>query len=264
MPFHSLMLLHGVIALSFAMSIGGFWALYFGADAAPTAYHHLHVLTTFTWLLLLAIQLNLYRLRFLSLHRRIGQSLFFFAPFLGATLVLLTVHSASRAAALGQPDPMLIQNGLPALETILLIVMGFAVRSRRLLHGHFMVSSVTFFLGIATFFALISLVPGYVIEGPDTYYRFEKAASTSVGACVAVCVVMFLGGGKDSWPWLVPAGFLLVNGLVQGGLSPEFFTKITGVVGATSETLAFAGSFLAIAGMLLAANQLTSRGGLRP
>ena len=246
----------------FAVSITGFWNIYFGPGATPTAYHHLHVITTLAWLLLLGLQLILIRGNQRALHRRIGLSLFIVGPFLIGSLALLSVHSAGRALSRDEADPLVVQNIFPAIEVGLFLVFGFLVRKNRKLHGNFLLSSALLFMGIALFFTLISFVPGFIVTGPDTFDRFEKAAVTATGVCAAIGLVLYLSDRKAGWPWLLATGLFFINALISVLITEADKTKwLTDRVGVLNELAAFVGAFVIFLAALVAAWRRADRSG---
>lgn len=236
------------------VSITGFWSIYFGVQAKPTAYHHLHVSTTFAWLLLLLLQL-IYLLRGKhSFHRRTGVSIFVMGPLLIASLILLSVHSASKAAAKGEADDLVVQNIFPALEVAILILLAFVFRRNRKLHGHLLLSTTLLFLGIAMFFSFISFVPQYKIEGPETFYRFQEAARAATIICVAFGLILFILQWKTGWPWLLVSMLFFVNAFLTGIIAKANQTKqLTVVIGSINEYVAFVGTFFIFLMLLLLA-----------
>lgn len=234
------------------ISITGFWNIYFVPDADPTFYQNLHVLTTFIWLGLLLTQLIYIESRKNLIHRRLGKSIFVVGPILIATLVLLSVHSASKSAARGEADILVIQNMFPALEVALLILLGFLFRKNRMLHGHFLMSTSLLFFGIALFFTLISFIPGYKIEGPETFYRFETAGITATYISVAFGLLLFIMQRKSGWPWLFVCILFFVNGYI-GKLIEEAnqMVSLTAVIGSINEYAAFFGTLMIILTVLI-------------
>lgn len=233
------------------MSITGFWNIYFGPEADPTFYQNLHVVTTFIWLGLLLTQLIYIESRRNSLHRRLGKSIFIVGPILIATLVLLSVHSASKSAARGEADMLVIQNVFPALEVAILILLGFLFRKNRMLHGHFLMSTSLLFFGIALFFTLISFIPGYKIEGPETFYRFETAGITATYISVAFGLLLFFAQIKSGWPWLLVCLLFFVNGYI-GQLIEEAdkMVSLTAFIGSINEYAAFLVTLLIVFAVL--------------
>lgn len=234
------------------VSITGFWNIYFGPDANPTFYQNLHVITTFLWLGLLLAQLVYIDARKNTIHRRLGKSIFVLGPILIATLVLLSVHSASKSASRGEADMLVIQNIFPALEVAILILLGFIFRKNRMLHGHFLMSTSLLFFGIALFFTLISFIPGYKIEGPETFYRFETAGITATYISVALGLLLFIIQRKSGWPWLLVCILFFVNGYI-GELIEEAdkMVTLTAFIGSINDYVAFLSTLLIVLVVLI-------------
>ena len=166
------------LVLVIAVSLVGFSSLYFGKPVERNAYHYMHIITSLAWLMLLLSQLVLISQARFDLHRVVGKSIFFAGPVLVATLTLLSVHSAVKDAEAGKADFLVVQNVMVTLEMALLVFLAFILRKNRQVHGALLMSTALLFMGIALFFTLISYVPGYRIEGPETFNRFAKAAQT--------------------------------------------------------------------------------------
>lgn len=203
------------VVLVIAVSLLGFSSLLRGDEPALTGYHALHIVTSLAWLGLLLWQLVLLRQRRFDRHRWVGASIFAVGPILIASLSLLTVHSARRAAVAGQIDDLVVQNVTFTLQVALLLILAFALRRNRKVPGALLMSSALMFVAIAMFFTLISYVPGYRIEGPETFDRFAKAGQTSALIGAAVGVLFFLRSWRSGWPWLLVAAFFLGNGFLQ-------------------------------------------------
>jgi hypothetical protein len=231
------------LSIVILVSITGFWNIYFGPKANSTAYHHLHIIITFAWLFLLMIQLVYILKRKHSFHRKIGVSIFIMGPLLIASLILLSVHSASKATAKGEADALVVQNIFPALEIAILILLGFIFRKNRKLHGHLLLSTTLLFLGIAMFFSLISFAPQYKIEGPETFYRFREAAITATIICVSLGLILFLLQWRSGWPWLLVSILFFVNAFLTSTIAKANQTKpLTVIIGSINEYVAFFGT----------------------
>src|SRR5688572_11300177 len=92
------------LAAVIALTITGFWNIYFGADSNPSPHHHLHVATNFIWLFLLSCQLSLVGKSKYANHRKVGLSIVVIAPLLVATAASLSVHSAHKGLVTGEGD----------------------------------------------------------------------------------------------------------------------------------------------------------------
>lgn len=197
----------GLLAITFAVSILGFWDIYFASGAAPRFHHHLHLATVLIWIGLLFLQLRLFAARDLPSHRKTGLAVLAIAPLLVASSALLTVHSAKNGIASGQGDFLIVQNVMVTLELAAFILLAFLLRSNRQLHGSLMLSTAIIFGGIATFFALISFVPIFRIEGPETFYRFQTAAITGQAIWLAIGLAFFVKAPRTGWPFLLAGAF---------------------------------------------------------
>ncbi|MEY2854157.1 MAG: hypothetical protein RL030_1289 [Pseudomonadota bacterium] len=203
------------LLLVIAVSLVGFSSLHVGEQAGPNAFQYLHIITSLAWLLLLLGQLVLISKHRFRVHRTLGKSIFFMGPVLVATLSLLTVHSAAKDAVAGRADTLVVQNVMVALEVALLVFLALLLRKNRNVHGSLLLGTALLFMGIALFFALISYVPGYRIEGPETFSRFAKAAQASALVGSVVGLLFFLRNRRSGWPWILVSSFFILNGLLQ-------------------------------------------------
>jgi len=181
-----------LVFLAIFLSVTGFWEIYFGVNASPTPYQNLHVITISLWLGLLLHQLNVVWKEQYARHRKIGLIILFVGPLLVATTALLPIHSAHKGVVSGQGDALLVQNVMGTLELALIILIAFILKRKRKLHGAFLLSTALMFIGIALFFTLISFVPQYKIEGPETFYRFANAAITGSYVCLGIGLIFFI------------------------------------------------------------------------
>ena len=236
-----------LVATSALLTLPGFWNLYFGQGASANAHHHLHVGTNVVWLALLLCQLALAGSARFATHRRLGLTVLVAAPLLVASVALLSVHSAQKGIASGEGDFMIVQNVMGTLQLAAIIVLAFALRRRRPLHASFLVSTALIFLGIALFFTLIGIVPGFKVEGPETFDRFGKAMVTVQALCVAIGLLFFVRDRRNGWPFLLVGLLFPINDgikalLEQQGLIPP----LTEFVASISQPVAFAGAFACV------------------
>lgn len=243
------------------LTIAGFWDIYFGVNAKPNAYHHLHAITNLIWLILLLSQLTLISKRSFGIHHKLGLSIFFMGPLLVATVALLSVHSASRAVATGQEDILIVGNVMVSLELGFIILMAFIIQRKSFkLHGAFLMSSALLFMGIALFFTLITFVPQYKIEGPETFYRFETAATASRYCCAAVGLFFFLKNMRNGWPWLLVSFIFFMNELINSLVVKADYTRpLTSFVGSFDETIVFTVTFVGLLILLILIWQLNKK-----
>ena len=234
------------------LSIAGFWNIYFGVDANPTPYQNLHVITSFIWLFLLLYQLSIIGKKQYLNHRKIGLSILFFGPLLVATTALLSVHSAHKGVVSGQGDILIVQNVMGTLELGFIILLAFIFKKRRNLHGAFLLSTALLFMGIALFFTLISFVPQFKIEGPETFYRFATAAATARYICLFIGLLFFLKDRRNGWAILLVSSFFTLNEYINTLLiKHSFIQPLTEFVGSFNELITFFGSFIVLLILLI-------------
>lgn len=254
-PFESLL-----VGTATLLTVTGFWNIYFGPESKANTYHHLHILTNFAWLVLLLVQLALAGSANYGRHRRVGLSILVVAPLLVASATLLSVESARKGLASGQGDFMIVQNVMGTLQLALIIVLAFALRTNRKLHASFLVSTALLFIGIAMFFSLVGFVPGFKIEGPETFYRFGKALTTIQYACIAIGLLFFVRDPRHGWPFLLVGSFFLLNEFIKSVLTQqELIHPLTVAVGSVNSTAAFIGAFFSLTALLAATGILKTR-----
>lgn len=242
------------------LSIAGFWKIFFGADARPTTYHYLHVITVFAWLLLLLIQLTLIGKKSFLSHKTVGLSILLFGPLLVASTALMSVHSARKGMISGEGDALLVQNVMGTLELGFLILMAFVLRKRRAIHGAFLLSTTLLFMGIAIFFTLLAWVPQFKIEGPETFYRFGTAALTGLAICLVIGIMYCVKNRRFGWPVLLGGSFLLINQLINALLIYfDLIKPLTEFVGSLNETATFVTSFGVLLILLISTGVLKDR-----
>ena len=255
---------HLLIAATMLLTVLGFWNIYLGENAAPNPYHHLHIVTDFIWLFLLLYQLRLIRSKRYGDHRRVGLAVLVMGPLLFATTAMLSVYSAHKGLVSGEGDFLIVQNVGVTLELGLLILLAFVLRRRRKLHGAFISSTAILFMGIALFFTLISFVPRYRIEGPETFYRFANAGIASQATCLAVGVLFFVKDFRNGWPFLLAASFFVLNESIRSSLTRnKLIEPLTEFVGSMNQPFTFVGSFAVLLALMAATGILNARKGGR-
>jgi uncharacterized membrane protein YozB (DUF420 family) len=241
-----------LVFLAMFLSITGFWEIYFGKGASPTPYQNLHVITISIWLGLLLYQLNAIRKGQFQAHKKMGLLILFMGPLLVATTALLSVHSAHKGVVSGKGDALIVQNVMGTFELGLIILLAFIFKKYRKLHGAFLLSTALLFIGIALFFTLISFVPSYKIEGPETFYRFAEAGITSSNICLLVGFLFFLKDWRNGWPLFLAGSLFTLNSLLNLFLSKNSYVEpLTEFVGSLNQAFTFVGSFVVVLALLI-------------
>jgi hypothetical protein len=255
---------YALLLAAIGFTVTGFWNVYLAPDSDPDLFHHAHVLTTAIWLSLLLYQRKLVSERRYQDHRKVGLAVLVLAPLLVSTVALLSVHSAQKALASGEGDFLIVQNVGVALELALLILLAFALRKRRELHGALLLSTAMLFFGIALFFTLISFVPNFRIEGPETFYRFGTAAAAGRYICLAVGVLFVIRDWRSGWPVLLAGSFFWLNELTREFLEARsLLGPLTELVGSMSQPWTFTASFATMLALLIATGLLSPRESVR-
>jgi hypothetical protein len=235
----------GLIAAVVLIMILGFWNIYFGADADAYPHHHLHLATVFIWVGLLLTQLTLIAGGDRHRHRRVGLAVLATAPLLVGTTAMLSVRSAHKGLVSGEGDFLIVQNIMVTFDLGLLIFLAFLLKNRRKLHGSLLLSTTILFMGIALFFVMISFVPLFKIEGPETFYRFQMAGIAGQAICLVVGLVFFIRDRRNGWPFLLAASCFPLNDAIRALLTnAELIDPLTKFVGSMSQPLTFVATFV--------------------
>jgi hypothetical protein len=202
---------------------------------------------------LLLTQLSLIARRSFNTHRKVGLAVLLAAPLLVATTAMLSVHSAHSGLVSGEGDFLIVQNVMGTLELGLFIVLAFLMKKRRRLHGSLLLSTTILFMGIGLFFALISFVPQFRIEGPETFYRFQTAGITGQVICVAVGLLFFIRDRRNGWPFLAAGLCFFLNEAIRSLLASNgLIDPLTELVGSMTQPLTFIASFALLLALLAA------------
>ena len=242
-----------LLAAVMLISVLGFWDIYVGPGAKPQPHHHLHIATAFMWLLLLGTQLLLIARGSRQTHRSLGMAVLVAGPVLVATTATLSVYSAFKGVTSGEGDFLIIQNVGVTFELGLLIFLAFLLKRRRKLHASLLLSTSILFMGIALFFALISFLPPFRIEGPETFYRFQTAGLTGQAICLATGLLFFIRDRRNGWPFLAAAACFPLNDAIRMSLTNAgLIDPLTALVGSMSLPLTFVAAFAIMAALLSA------------
>ena len=99
--------------------------------------------------------------------------------------------------------------------------------------------------------ALISFVPQFKIEGPETFDRFQTAAMTGQAICLAVGFLFFIKDFRNGWPYLLAGSFFVLNEVIKSFLtSYNLIEPLTEFVGSMSQPYTFIGSFAVLLSLL--------------
>lgn len=193
------------------VTVLAFWPSYFGILREAPLAHHLHGVTGTLWILLIAGQSFAVHSRRLPLHRSAGRLVFAFAPLLIGAFSLVTWAGAQKSAAqhpfyeaFGRA--LLTGDALLVFATALLVYLALRYRRRIHLHGALMLSTVIGLLPPILARVFNVYVPGLIISGPETLYRFGPALLLSVVLTVTLGIYLALRYRPYGWPWWLSSG----------------------------------------------------------
>ena len=213
------------------ITVIAFWPSYFGQLGKAPLAHHLHGVTSTLWVLLIAWQSWLIHSGRRQAHRTAGKLMFVLVPLMTAAFVMVTWVGAQKSVG-GHPFYTLFGQALLTADVWLTLTMAvqvyLALRFRRQVHLHsaLMISTLVGLLPPILSRLFANHLPGMIIEGPDTLYRFEYALQLSMLLSVIMGIALALIYRKSGWPWLLAAfisgfSFALYATLGQTGLWAE-------------------------------------------
>jgi len=204
---------HWFLLALLPVTVLAFWPSYFGILREAPLAHHLHGITGTLWILLIAGQSFAVHSGRLPLHRSAGRLVFVLAPLLIGAFSLVTWAGAQKSVAqhpfyeaFGRA--LLTGDALLVFATSLLIYLALRHRRRVHLHGALMISTVMGLLPPILARVFNVYVPGLVISGPDTLYRFGSALLISVVLTVALGIFLALRYRRHAWPWWLASGIV--------------------------------------------------------
>lgn len=237
------------VAFVLGVIVVGFWQSYFVPIAeVPTAFH-MHAFTAMTWVSLLLVQDWAIRSRRRKLHRLGGILSLFLFPFLIVGFVMIINVSAAGFAANENPVARFFgpSFGLAMLVAIIayLAVYYQALKHRRnvRLHAGYMLTTPLILFESPFSRVMLLYLPFLVFTGSEFPQRALDAIVIAMGLSIAFALVLYLRDRKYGVPFLVAAGFLLLEavciyvgssiGWVQRGFEAyaQIPTSLTIVVG---------------------------------
>lgn len=234
-----------------------FWPSYFGILREAPLAHHLHGVTGTLWILLLAGQSFAIHSHRLPMHRTMGRLVFALAPLLIGAFSLVTWAGAQKSVAqhpfyeaFGRA--LLTGDALLVFATALLVYLALRHRRRVHLHSALMLSTTMGLLPPILTRIFNSYVPGLMISGPETLYRFGQALLLSVALTVALGIFLALRYQRHGWPWWLASGFVALLYLLYATLGPTAqWTQVVTEIASWSPISVFA--FGALLGVLVCA-----------
>ena len=199
----------------------GFWKSYIAVAASSPWQFHAHGVAAGLWVLTVTAQSwTAHRKTQLPLHRAVGQASLFLFPFLTAGLAAI-IDRQSRDYLAGDPINQLDGLGF-MIGTVVALAAYVTVYYRALkyrrkvwVHAGYMLSTPLILFESPMSRILTHYTPGFVVNGPAEFGRVMPAIELSMGIELAIIAVIWWRVGERAQPFLVTAGFILVEMLVM-------------------------------------------------
>lgn len=202
-----------------ALSGLAFWSGYLSQlDEAPFEFH-LHGVTAFLWMVLLAAQSWTIHEKRRDLHRAIGFSSFGLFPFFLASSLLIAVGMAKRYVDETSPFHVEYAARLAPLDVVSVIGMSYfffmALKWRKnvYLHARYMLATLVFLIN-PVIGRLLTDIPPFKIEGDDQLYIFADAVRTGNVSVLVLLAMLYRSSGKNGRPFLEASVFVVIQMLL--------------------------------------------------
>jgi hypothetical protein len=213
---------HFYVGFVLLVIVVGFWASYFAPirTALPLAFH-VHAVTAMAWLGFLIVQSVAIHRRMNGLHRQIGLASFALFPLLIIGLTMIINLSANRYAsnesafiAFAGPSFAI---GMAIAIAAYLVLFYQALRHRRnvKLHAGYMLATPLILFESPFSRVIDAHLPWLNVIGSPGIQGLFDTILISDSIATAFALVLYLRDRKHGAPWLVAAGFMMVQGVVM-------------------------------------------------
>lgn len=202
-----------------AVTFLGFWQSYFSALARVPLAFHVHALTALVWLGLLLIQSWSIHQGRRGLHKIVGKASFVAFPLLILGLVMIM----NRVAGFYLDDVNNAASVEPSVGAITvvaiaayLVLYAMALRHRRnpKLHGGYMLATPLILFESPAGRATSQLFNWPQFADRTPIQEFGDFIAVLDAFAIALAIVLYFADRKHGAPWLIAAGFLIVQSLV--------------------------------------------------
>lgn len=195
-----------VLAL-IALTMFAFWSGYLSQLKKAPLEFHLHGITAFLWMVLVALQSWSIHGKHRDLHRDVGLASFGLFPLFLASNLLIAVGMAKRFVE--QESPFHAEYGARLAPLDVVSVLGIAyffymaLRWRRKVHLHarYMLATLVFLINPIVGRALTN-VPPLQINGPEQLYLFAEAVRIGNAAIILLLLVLYSSSRKHGRVYL--------------------------------------------------------------
>ena len=205
-----------------AVILIGFWPSYFSIVPKAPWQFHAHGIAASLWVLMVTVQSwTAHRKKHLQLHRAIGMASLLLFPVLIGGLAAIIDRQAENFAA-GEPVHLLYGPGF-MIGTMIAMAAYVTVYYRALkyrrkvwVHAGYMLSTPLILFESPFSRAAAFVVPQFQVNGPADFPHVMASIEWSMAIELAIIAVIWWRVGERAKPFLVTAGFILVEMLAMG------------------------------------------------
>lgn len=200
------------VLVLFALTFVAFWPGYFSKLPDKKVAHHYHAASSVLWMILAFAQSWTAHQNRLSLHRKVGLSIFLLFPFfIVAGMWVIHVEATTLASDLTSIEgTQLAQFGffdpLANIAFALLFWAALKDRYKVQLHARYMLATLIFVIAPIGFRLLAMFVP---FLGADENFSYAMAGGNLIA--LAVTLYLYRQAPKHGRPFLVAAGFIAMQ-----------------------------------------------------
>ena len=205
-----------------AVILIGFWPSYFALGTQVPWQFHAHGIAASLWVLMVTAQgWTAQRKAQLPLHRAVGMASLFLFPFLIAGLAAIITRQAQNWVE-GEPLHLLYGPGFMAGTMVAMAayvtVYYRALKYRRKVwvHAGYMLSTPLILFESPFSRAASFVFPPFMVNGPADFPHVMASILWSCAIELAIIAVIWWRVGERARPFLVTAGFIVVEMLAMG------------------------------------------------
>jgi len=205
-----------------AVILIGFWPSYFALGTQVPWQFHAHGIAASLWVLMVTAQSwTAQRKGQLPLHRAVGTASLFLFPFLIAGLAAIITRQAQNWVE-GEPLHLLYGPGFMAGTMVAMAayvtVYYRALKYRRKVwvHAGYMLSTPLILFESPFSRAAAFVVPAFKVNGPADFPHVMASIQWSCALELAIIALIWWRVGERSRPFLVTAGFIVVEMIAMG------------------------------------------------
>lgn len=196
-----------------------FWSGYLSELGQAPLEFHLHGVTAFLWMVLVAVQSWTIHSGQRQLHHKVGLASFALFPFFLASSLLIAVGMAKRFVEQASPFHAEYAARLAPLDVVAVGGMAYffymALRWRRKVHLHarYMFATLVFLLN-PVFGRILTDIPPLRIGGPEQLHLFADAVRVGNVAVLGLLFALYRSSAKHGRPFVEAAGLVAVQMLL--------------------------------------------------